>query len=184
MGHRRPLDPAQLDRRHAVIGHGAPWALAGSDDATVLAPDWQGTVGPDRDLWGATPPGTAPAAPLQLGYRSELELDGLTWLRNRIYEPATRAFLAPDPLPAVPGTPWSANPYHYAGNNPVGLSDPLGLRPVTDAELARYRDQMASPLQKAGDWSETTGNTSPPARWWSAGSRSWPPASEARSGRR
>jgi RHS repeat-associated protein len=147
-----PWTPLSWIAGTAVVGHGAPWALAGTRAASWLAPDWHGTVGLDRDPWGATPPDTAPAAPLQLGYRGELELDGLTWLRNRIYQPATRAFLAPDPLPAVPGTPWSGNPNHYAGNNPISLADPLGLRPVTDAELAHYRDQMANPLQKAGHW--------------------------------
>ena len=124
----------------AVIGHGAPWATASGDDADWLAPDWQGTVGRPRDPYGAPLGPTDPT--LQLGYRGELEFAGETWLRARVYDPGTRAFLQPDPLPAVPGTGSAAHPYHYAANNPIGLVDPLGQRPVTDQELRELRDKM------------------------------------------
>ena len=50
-------------------------------------------------------------------------------------------------------TACSANPYHYAANNPVGMADPLGLRPVTEAELQEYRDGMNRNVwQQAGDF--------------------------------
>ena len=48
--------------------------------------------------------------------------------------------LSPDPLEPVLGTAFAANPYHHAGNDPVNQVDPLGLRPVTDAELAGEHD--------------------------------------------
>ncbi|MEU8242709.1 RHS repeat-associated core domain-containing protein [Actinoplanes missouriensis] len=74
-------------------------------------------------------------------------------MRNRVYDSSSRAFLSPDPLPAVPGTAWSGNPYHYAGNDPVGHADPLGLRPISDSELAAYRDGMGSGFfEDAADW--------------------------------
>jgi RHS repeat-associated protein len=112
------------------------------------APDWQGTHGAGRDVWGA-PARTEPG----LGFRGELEFAGLTWLRHRVYEPSSRAFLSPDPLSPVPGTAWSGNPYHYAGNDPVGRVDPSGLRPVTDAELRAYRDEMGrNAWEKTTDW--------------------------------
>jgi RHS repeat-associated protein len=127
----------------AVIGHGSPWATAGegeNEQAQWLAPDWQGTIGGPRDPFGAS---LSPADPgLQLGYRGELEFAGETWLRARAYDPTTRGFLQPDPLPPVPGSAYAANPYHYAANNPIGLADPLGLRPVTDQELRELRDKM------------------------------------------
>ena len=39
----------------------------------------------------------------------------------------------------------AANPYHYAGNDPVNAQDPFGLRPVTD-------DVVTRGLDSAGDW--------------------------------
>lgn len=135
-----PLSPLAWIGDRAVIGHGAPWATAAGGDAEWLAPDRQGTVDAPRDPFGA------PLAPVdpgpRLGYRGELEFAGETWLRARLYEPATRGFLQPDPLPPVPGTASAANPYHYAANNPLGHGDPLGLRPVTDQELRDLRERM------------------------------------------
>ncbi|HEX8157810.1 MAG TPA: DUF6531 domain-containing protein [Solirubrobacteraceae bacterium] len=139
----------------AVIGHGSPWATAAGGAARWLAPDWQGTIGDSaRDPWGpVSTPEPGPGSGLQLGYRGELEFAGETWLRNRAYDPSSRSFLAPDPLAAVTATAWAANPYHYAGNNPIGLSDPLGLRPISDAELQEHRDRMnRNFFEKAGDW--------------------------------
>ena len=124
------------------MGHGHPWALGGE----LLDPDWQRTVGTGHDPWGRDGSG----AGIGLGYRGELVVDGLVWLRERAYDPATRAFLAPDPLPAVPGTAYAANPYHYAGNDPVDNVDPLGLRPVTDAELAGEHDSGGGLLSTIG----------------------------------
>jgi len=67
--------------------------------------------------------------------RGELAIDGLVFLRARFYDPATRSFLSPDPLPNPPGAPCAANPYHYAWNDPVSLVDPSGLRPLTQDEF-------------------------------------------------
>jgi RHS repeat-associated protein len=147
-----PLSPLAWLGDRAVIGPGAPWATAAGAEAAWLAPDWQGTVGEPRDPWGALPAAPPPAGP-RLGYRGELEFDGITWLRHRVYQPGSRAFLQPDPLPHVPGTPCAANPYHYAANNPVGLVDPLGLRPVTDQQLRDIRDSMGRDIfEKGADW--------------------------------
>jgi len=132
----------------AVIGLGGPLATARDGEAEWLAPDWQGTLGGPRDPFGA------PArSGLALGYRGELEFAGLTWLRARAYDPSTRGFLSPDPLPPVLGTAYAANPYHYAGNDPLNRIDPLGLRPVTDQELRDIRDRMGSNfLSRNKDW--------------------------------
>ncbi|CAA9517595.1 MAG: hypothetical protein AVDCRST_MAG67-3157 [uncultured Solirubrobacteraceae bacterium] len=135
-----PYAPLAWIGDRAVIGHGGAWATAADGDAGWLAPDWQGTVGAPRDPFGAP---LGPADPsLHLGYRGEVEFAGETWLRARVYDPATRSFLQPDPLPAVPGTPYAANLYAYAANNPLGQADPLGRRPVTDQELRELRDKM------------------------------------------
>ena len=126
----------------SIVGDDRPWATVGRDgDVEWLDHDWQGSVGGGpRDPWGAG----APTGELGLGYRGELELDGLVWLRNRAYDPGTRAFLSTDPLPGVPGRPVTADPYHYGGNDPVNAFDPFGLRPMTEADLAAYREAAAS----------------------------------------
>jgi hypothetical protein len=50
----------------------------------------------------------------------------------------------------VPGTASAANHYHYAANNPIGRSDPLGLRPLADKELQAVRDRMDRNLLEQG----------------------------------
>jgi RHS repeat-associated protein len=130
--------------------------------ATWLNADWQHNLGNNYDPWGAAHNTTTPPSlgTLQLGWRGELHIDGLTWLRNRAYDPATRAFLSPDPLPGVPGTPTAANPYHYANNDPLNLLDPLGLRPMTDADLDAYRQAHSqSFFNKACHWLANAGKT-------------------------
>jgi RHS repeat-associated protein len=52
---------------------------------------------------------------------------GLYYLRARYYDPASGRFLGQDPLAGSMGNPQSQNRYAYALNNPVGLTDPLGL---------------------------------------------------------
>jgi RHS repeat-associated protein len=47
---------------------------------------------------------------------------GLVYLVNRYYDPATGQFLTVDPLVNLTGSP-----YAYAGNDPLNMTDPLGL---------------------------------------------------------
>ena len=103
--------------------------------------------------------GTRPARRACAARRSapsgELSVDGLEWLGARVYDPASRGFLSVDPLDPVAGAGWAGNPYSYAGNDPLHALDPTGLRPVTDAELAAYRDQQRHrrrQLAGVGDW--------------------------------
>jgi len=140
-----PLQPLAWDGRNAVVGEGAPWALAGEAGTEWLAPDWQGTVGEAaRDPWGA-PLGAVAAAGasgVRLGFRGEIEFGTDTWLRHRVYQPGSRAFLQPDALPPMPGSAVAANPYHYAANNAIGLADPLGWHPISEKELNAIRDRV------------------------------------------
>ncbi|WP_248817404.1 RHS repeat-associated core domain-containing protein [Frankia sp. AgB32] len=100
------------------------------------------------DPWGLPTPSSADSptgGPAEaaggLGYHGELAVDGLLWQRARVLDPATRSFLSPDPLDHLPGMPAAANPYHYAWNDPVGMLDPTGLRPLSDDEYNTYRTQ-------------------------------------------
>ena len=47
----------------------------------------------------------------------------------RDYDPTTGQFLTRDPLDGVDGEPTTANPYHYADNDPMNRTDPTRLRP-------------------------------------------------------
>jgi RHS repeat-associated protein len=123
-------------------------AAGSSDDTSWLAGDGRGSTdrADGRDAWGRRPPTPESATgddSASLGYLGELDIDGLVWLRNRVYDPETRQFLSPDPLPGIPGLPVAANPYHYANNSPVGFVDPLGLQgqPLSIEEYNDYRAQ-------------------------------------------
>lgn len=91
---------------------------------------------------GGRPTGATGHEPA-FGYRGELDLDGLLYLRARDYDPATGAFTSTDPLDGRPGDVSEANPYPYAANDPVNQLDPFGLSPIGNGEL-RLVGMMAS----------------------------------------
>ena len=134
---------ALADERVVTAG-GAVLGLAGLGGTMAWLPG-EGLASTDRDdgrdPWGALPSRTDTDAPT-LGYLGEVDLGGLVWLRNRVYDPATRQFLSRDPLAGVPGLTVAANPYHYANNDPIGHIDPLGLQGVlTIEQYNEYADQ-------------------------------------------
>ena len=115
------------------------WRTARSADGAAADP-W--AVGASTDLAGA----------LGIGAAGELSVGGLEWMGARVYDPASRGFLSVDPIDPVPGAGWAGNPYSYAGNDPLHALDPMGLSPVTDAELRAYAAQHAGAISAAGDW--------------------------------
>ena len=128
-----------------IIGAGSlTLGVTDADGATQwLAGEGRGSTerGDGRDPWGCG--SGADADSPSLGYLGEVEIDGLLWLRNRVYDPETRQFLSPDPLAGVPGLPVAANPYAYANNDPIGFVDPLGLQgqPLSIEDYNAYRRQ-------------------------------------------
>jgi RHS repeat-associated protein len=75
--------------------------------------------------------GTPPAQAFSsLGYTGHMHDDdlGLINMRGRIYHVAQRRFISEDPLLGSPFRTAGANPYVYARNNPVNLTDPTGFR--------------------------------------------------------
>ncbi|HJQ75706.1 MAG TPA: DUF6531 domain-containing protein [Acidimicrobiia bacterium] len=78
-----------------------------------------------------------PTLTVGFGYRGELHVGDLIYLRNRYLDPHLGRFTTADPLNGIPGTTTVANQYHYANNNPIELTDPVGLR-------ARDRDILAT----------------------------------------
>jgi RHS repeat-associated protein len=69
----------------------------------------------------------------ELGYRGEITIDSLTYLRARNYDAANGVFTSRDPLDGINGTPVVGNSYHYANNNPLMNADPLGLSTIPKA---------------------------------------------------
>jgi RHS repeat-associated protein len=141
--------PVSIGDRQVVVLPGLPIATTSSGpDGSVdwLSTDWRGTVGDHTGPWAEPEPGQGP----RLGYLGEVQVGGLVWLRNRLYDPATHAFLSPDPIGGLAGYPGGlSNPYGYANNDPLGWLDPLGLRPLTIDEA---NAQMQS--WKHGHWQE------------------------------
>lgn len=141
--------------------------VTGEDTPLAVGEDWRRTDawGSVRglDVWGQ---GLAEqvAGRVGLGLRGEVVVAGLVWLRGRVYDPATGIFLSPDPLPPALGGPTVAAPYAYAGGAPLDASDPLGLTPMTDADLQAYRDDVERGLlDRAGD--EAAAFALDPVQW-------------------
>ena len=127
-------------------------ARAGGADAgggpagSRVAPTWVKT---QDDPWAT------PASLLEVGEgisitpRTTVAFGGLEVMGARVYDPATGSFLSVDPLLAPPEAAWASNPYSYAGNDPVGFSDPTGLAPVSDAQLAAYNQAHSGAISQA-----------------------------------
>jgi YD repeat-containing protein len=83
---------------------------------------------------------------IAVGTDGSLQVAGLEWMGARAYDPTSRGFLSVDPRTAPAG----------AGNDPLHAVDPLGLAPVSDAELQAYAAAEQGPLARAaaaaGDW--------------------------------
>ncbi len=60
------------------------------------------------------------------------DVSGLTYLRNRMYDPATGRFTQEDPI----GLAGGLNAYGFAGGDPVNFSDPFGLCPGINGTLS------------------------------------------------
>lgn len=60
----------------------------------------------------------------RFGYRGELSLGHLQYLRTRIYDSALGRFISRDPVPVQGGPGYAANPYTYAGNDPLRCTGP------------------------------------------------------------
>ncbi|MBR5951101.1 MAG: hypothetical protein IKZ87_06690, partial [Actinomycetaceae bacterium] len=94
-----------------------PWALPPviASSSLVVASEVKQSLSPWNILLGGS-----------------VAVSGIELMGARVYDPSTHSFLTTDPLPPVPGTPYAANPYEYAANNPLTLLDPHGLRALTD----------------------------------------------------
>ncbi|MHC0433830.1 RHS repeat-associated core domain-containing protein [Streptomyces sp. O3] len=87
----------------------------------------------DYSAWGeATGKATVPdgqSSPFgYTGQYNDQELPGRLQLRARSYDPETKRFTTPDPIPTPADSP-NSSPYAYVNNDPANLADPSGLCP-------------------------------------------------------
>lgn len=150
-------DTAEYAPRVLSVGGLSVTAMPGglaAVDGTLLSAGWRGehptAAANPWALAGQSLPGLSEG--LGLAANGGVQVAGLDWLGARAYDPSTRGFLSVDPLEPVIGAGWAANPYSYAGNDPLHAIDPLGLRPVTEDELTAYRESNNGALAAAGDW--------------------------------
>ena len=97
-----------------------------------------------------------------------LVVDGHPWWGARLYDPTTTTFLSPDPLAPPAGALWANNPYDYANNNPLTLTDPLGTHPVTDDQLALLTHPIGTLAHYVANSVSTLVHhiTDPISHWW------------------
>jgi RHS repeat-associated protein len=86
----------------------------------------------------------------KLGYRGELQLDSLLYLRARNYQLGISQFTSRDPMPGVPGTATLAAPYHYADNSPLQRVDPTGMYAIDDIALMPFPEPVPFWKEHAG----------------------------------
>jgi len=141
-----PLTVGNTDVFHA------PGSLTGIGDAWTTG-GWRGTrTTTTDDPWAAlTTANALGGGAVGISPAGGLEVAGLEWMGARAYDPTTRGFLSTDPITAPAGAAWSANPYSFAGNDPLHATDPLGLQPVTDEQLTAYANAHQGALATAGN---------------------------------
>ena len=122
-------------------------------------PLWRAARGTDQqDPWHTLAAVSAHAG-VGLGTDGSLQIADLEWMGARAYDPHSASFLTQDPLVAPLGASWAANPYSFAGNDPLHALDPHGLAPITDDELQAYADGLQGPLASglSTAWDGVTG---------------------------
>lgn len=126
-------------------------AVGGEVTGSGWRPARPQAAGGGGSVWDV-PPVVRTVGGVDLTGAGTLGLGGLELLGARAYDPATASFLSPDPVDHGAGAgPWAANVYSYAANSPLALSDPLGLEPLTDADLEAYTDAHTG-WNLAGAW--------------------------------
>ena len=140
-----------------IAGGFDPWAVP-----SILgsAPDAQGMNIPglpltssadDSGVWGSMLP-----AGFSFTGAGSVRVAGLDVMGARVFDGASKRFLSTDPLAQVPGTGFFADVYAFCGNNPVGLMDPWGLKPMSPDEFQKYSqeqyDKFWKGVRNVGEW--------------------------------
>ncbi|WP_228644956.1 DNRLRE domain-containing protein [Microtetraspora sp. AC03309] len=132
-------------------GSGVTWLISGLHGTAQLGVnDSSGQVSRERYLPFGQRRGADDLPFTDHGFLGQVEdaSTDLTYLSARYYDPAIAKFISTDPLLDLRKPQWS-NPYGYAGNNPVGLSDPSGLSPVACEKGPNFTE-----CQQSAAWSD------------------------------
>lgn len=118
---------------------GLPHVLSADDDSGV----WESMLPAGFSFTGA----------------GSVRVAGLDMMGARVFDGASKRFLSTDPLAQVPGTGFFADVYAFCGNNPVGLMDPWGLKPMSPDEFQKYSqeqyDKFWQGVRNVGEWVAT-----------------------------
>ena len=140
-----------------IAGGFDPWAVP-----SILgsAPDAQGMSIPglphalsadDSGAWESMLP-----AGFSFTGAGSVRVAGLDVMGARVFDGVSKRFLSTDPLAQVPGTGFFADVYAFCGNNPVGLMDPWGLKPMSPDEFQKYSqeqyDKFWQGVRNVGEW--------------------------------
>ena len=137
-----------------IAGGFDPWAVP-----SILgsAPDAQGMNIPglprtpsadDSGVWESMLP-----AGFSFTGAGSVRVAGLDVMGARVFDGVSKRFLSTDPLAQVPGTGFFADVYAFCGNNPVGLMDPWGLKPMSPDEFQKYsQEQYNKALKNIRDY--------------------------------
>jgi len=103
-----------------------------------------------QEPWGQAPSKVESLLPQGFAFSGagSVHVAGLDVMGVRTFDAASKHFLSLDPLESVPGTGWFADSYSFVGNNPVGLMDPWGTRPVSIEEYDKYLEHA----EERGRW--------------------------------
>lgn len=103
-----------------------------------------------QEPWGKVPSVVESLLPQGFAFSGagSVNVAGLDVMGVRTFDAASKHFLSLDPLESVPGTGWFADSYSFVGNNPVGLMDPWGMRPVSIEEYDKYLEHA----EERGRW--------------------------------
>ena len=182
-------------RRYYLAGDGAvvavrapgvlTWLLADLQRSEQLAVD-NATSRVDRQRYlpfGARRGGRDDITATQRGFLGKTEDDttGLVNLGARFYDPTIGKFTTPDPMLDLRMPEW-ANPYAYAGNNPVSMSDSTGLTVCLepgDCPAKKPPKPKKPPKKKkkakVKPWNSPAAQSCPPGRDCGASLRMPPP---------
>ena len=140
-----------------IAGGFDPWAVP---SMLGSAPDAQGMSIPGlprtpsadgSGVWGSMLP-----AGFSFTGAGSVRVAGLDVMGARVFDGVSKRFLSTDPLAQVPGTGFFADVYAFCGNNPVGLMDPWGLKPMSPDEFQKYSqeqyDKFWKGVRNVGEW--------------------------------